>query len=422
MRKHLLPILLIGLVTLSFASESGVNYQGIISNAKIVMETPEAFISDELRNSLTSAEIPEEAIKEARAVQVKTKKDLNEKLRNFEFMGAKVDQSVIGESGPLEPGEQVPELLRVGERTHIAFISMSIPDDQLKQIFHAMSRVDRAFAVMVGFMDSAPTIGANILALRQKLTELEISPPPDIFIEFELFDSAGIQSVPVFAIYDGLDLVSSVSGLPNFNWLAEQVDERGVTGNLGVKGPTFPIQEQHFMEMIAERLEQIDFEAQTKAAVDNYWNRRGNEFSYLPIAKHTESFLVDMTVTVTSDITAADGTVIARAGDSFNPLDQVPFNRLGIVFDASKKDQLEWAIEKEQAAFDRGLIPIVLVTAVSTTGNSWDNFAEVQNRFVTSVARLDSAIKARFQIEAVPTLFEAVGGDMKITEVAISND
>lgn len=419
MCKHLLSMLFAIYASTLSAAETGVDYRQVISDAKVVMENPEDFLSEDMRRSLTDAEIPEEALKNAQAVQIQTKKALNEKLKDFEFMGAEIDQSIVGEEGPLAADEKVPSLFKSDTRTHIAFISMSIPDDQLKQIFMAMSRMDRAYAVLVGFIDSAPTIGENMLAIRKKIAELDISNPPDIFIEFELFDDAGIENVPVFAIYEGSELVASVSGLPNFNWLARQLDEKGIAGDQGVRGPVFPIQEQHFMEMIAERLEQIDFEGQQKAAVDNYWSKRGNALKHLPVVKQTESYLVDMTVTVTSDIKAADGTVIARAGDSFNPLTQVPFNRLGIIFDASNKTQLEWALKQEQIAFDRGLVPVLLITAVSLDGNSWENFADIQNQFATPLARLDTAIKQRFQIAAAPSLFEAAGGDIKVTEVAL---
>jgi len=421
MRKQLLPFCLALMVGSVSADQASIDYQKLISDAKIVMENPEDFIPESLRKSLTDAQIPQEALDNAQDIQLDTRVALNEKLKDFEFMGAKVDPALVGQDGPLSKRENKHTLLKPGLRSHIAFISMSIPDDQLKQIFAAMEHVDRASAVLVGFLDSARTIGESIIDLQQRIAQFEMENPPSIFIEFDLFDGAGIENVPVLAIYEGMDLVASVSGMPNFLWLAEQYDDKGEGGDLGVYGPMYPIQEQHFMEMIAERLKTVDFEGQQQAAIDNYWQKNGRIFRNLPVALKTESFLIDMSVTVSADIKDSRGSVIAKAGDTFNPLERLPFNRLGIIFDASKGAQLEWAIEQEQIAFNRGLTPVLLITNLNTANDAWDNFKDLQARFVTPIAQLDLAIKQRFQISAVPSLFEAAGGDMKITEVALDS-
>ena len=416
--KRLVISLCLSLPITAFAQSSVQNAIDAAKQAAEVRENPEAYLSPEAVSALQGAEIPEAAMRIAQSIQKRAHDDLNEKLKTFEFMEAGVDPEYAEGSGPFGNNQGNESILRTDQTTSVAYISLSLPDEVLKQTLLSLTGRENAVAVIRGFVEPDHNIMQSMYALKERIDLLNLRDTPNVYLDFTLFDELSIQRVPAFAIFDGEEPLAYVDGLPNFEWIEGQIED-GETGYLGQKGAMFEIAEEHFMDTIERRMNQIDFEAQKERAIANYWNSRGREYRHLPKATETTSYYLDMSITVDEDIVGPGNHVVARRGDTFNPLELLPFNRFGIVFDGTDEAQVEWAVEQERQAINRNLIPIVIFTNFSVEGDPWENLESLQKKFQTNLGQLMKPIKDRFQIEAVPSTFEEEEKMMKVTEVAL---
>ncbi|KRW83744.1 TrbC family F-type conjugative pilus assembly protein [Marinobacter sp. P4B1] len=416
--KRLFLSLCLCLPLTGYADTAVQNAINAAKQAQEIQKNPEAFLDPSTINAFKNVEIPESAIKMAQSIQAKTHDDLNEKLKTFNFMGAQVNEEDAAGSGPFGSNQDNNAILKSDTVTSIAYVSLGMPDDVLKQVLMALHGRENAIAVIRGLADEDHNIAQTMFAINDRLDALDLNHTPNLYLDFTLFDKLDIQRVPVFAIFDGEEPLAYVEGLPNFEWIEEQIEE-GKNGGLGQFGAMFEIAEEHFMDTIERRLKTIDFEAQKEQAIANYWINRGREYRHLPKALETQSYYLDMSITVTEDIVGLENHVVARKGDTFNPLEVVPFNRYGIIFDGTDEDQVEWAIEQERFAISQNLVPVLIFTDFDVKGDPWKNLEALQKRFQTNLGQMIQPIKDRFQIEAVPATFQAEEKMMKITEVAL---
>ena len=139
----------------------------------------------------------------------------------------------------------------------------------------------------------------------------------------------------------------------------------------------------------------------------------------LPTAKETASFRVDLTFTVQRDIQTPNGTYLAREGQKVNPLEVMPFKRIGIVFDASQPEQVAWARKEVARAQEKQTIPVVMITDMDIGEDGWEAFRQLNNSIPGVAVKMANApILERFQVEKVPTRFEQDGKFIRVTEFA----
>lgn len=146
--------------------------------------------------------------------------------------------------------------------------------------------------------------------------------------------------------------------------------------NLGVQGQTFPVTEPDLFEEIAAKFAALEASGEV-AAVNGRLQERAVAAAARPrpvpgIAPTTEPrrFHVDPTITLTQDITTPDGTLIARAGESFNPLDHTPMRQRMIFFDGDLTDQVAWA-QGEVKEGDGLVSPILTNGPVLDLSKGW---------------------------------------------------
>ena len=377
--------------------------------------------------------LPQSARDFASGVSRRTPEQVNDQLAGMQQIEGEVgvtfnnpdlapQDSMLGtapQSGMQDQSETISRLLPdSGQIRYIVYLSFSMPDALFADVVRAINARDDAAGVIQGLLEPHHTIPDTVAALYQRLEEIgfERDQAPSLYIDSELFTEFDVTNVPKIIRFDGETPTISIKGLPNIDYLARQFDQ-GQRGSLGVQGNLYEIQEENFIEMVKRRAGELDGDKLVDQTVSRFWN--GQQMHPLPMANETNSYLVDLTITVEQDIITPQGHAIARAGDRINPLDQIPFNRVGIIFDGTEKAQLDWAIEQAQEALSNNNAPIMMTTRIDHSEDGWANYEHINEHFPMGLKLLDHMIINRFDIQHAPSKFEQHGRYIKVTEVAL---
>ena len=118
--------------------------------------------------------------------------------------------------------------------------------------------------------------------------------------------------------------------------------------DLGTWGNVFEPAEQDMLAFIQNRLKGMEqtgeLDRLRKEATERVKEHavRPTPVEGLSNAKEYRSFAWDPTFTVKETITDMQGNVIARKGDTVNPLDKVPFSQVLFFIDGADKEQVNW--------------------------------------------------------------------------------
>lgn len=123
--------------------------------------------------------------------------------------------------------------------------------------------------------------------------------------------------------------------------------------NLGTHGTTFEIQERSLLTVIQDRLKQLESTGKIESLQTELQQQMAKRVNRpLPvsnIAKATryQTRLYDPSFVVSEDIKDHQGKVIAKKGDSYNPLDKMSFGVPLTFIDGDDKEQVQWALSRE---------------------------------------------------------------------------
>lgn len=173
---------------------------------------------------------------------------------------------------------------------------------------------------------------------------------------------------------------------------------------VGKEGTTYPIKERSFQDVINERVEKFDFEAwklDQQLRVSDTANkfRPADAVADLPVATSSSAYRVDLTYTLPYDIKDIQGNVIYPAGFTFNPLEQMAKQGLGlsrviVVLNGENENELAWFQNKFS-----DLAPEEVVLLV-TNGHA----IEIAGKLRRQVQYLPQILKERFVIKATPSV------------------
>jgi conjugal transfer pilus assembly protein TraW len=112
----------------------------------------------------------------------------------------------------------------------------------------------------------------------------------------------------------------------------------------GTYGATFDIQEEDFMLVLKNRLEDFRLDEKRKdewqrAFVGSIENPRGKE---LPRAKASRKFEYDPTLLIRDDIRDHEGKLIVAKGTTINPLDKHSLREPLLLVDGNDDEQMDW--------------------------------------------------------------------------------
>lgn len=239
-------------------------------------------------------------------------------------------------------------------------------------------------------------------------------PLPNIFVDPTAFSEHDITVVPTVERVDAAGkTIASVRGLFDTAWLGSEV-ANGAKGDLGSRGQTYPVSEIDLLAAMQEKVKNFDWDAWKQKAAADYWKKA--PFTELPRVSQARVREIDPTVVVPKDIIAPNGTVVARAGDTFNPLESMGFHQKLLIFDATDKAQLEYARKFLKAAAGTR---VTLITTTMNRDEGFDGYVGMENELEHPIYMLNAQIRDTFHVEMVPTTVEAAKKVFVVTEVPV---
>ncbi len=154
-----------------------------------------------------------------------------------------------------------------------------------------------------------------------------------------------------------------------------------------------------------------------QAAIAKFW-RDKNDFVDLPTAWEDRAFLVDPTYPVPKDIRDANGVVLVRAGEAFNPLHRVPMTKTVIVFKGTDVRQVKRVADLARQIRREGR-GVVLITTHVDRDKGWRSLEALETDLQGPVFILPPTLAARFQLRRVPSVIEARGERLWIREIGM---
>lgn len=276
------------------------------------------------------------------------------------------------------------------------FVSFSMSDYELQEAFKAAEE-HGAELYFNGMHPEDDSIGKTMVRLRKLMADHETTATarfhPKAFEEFE------ITAVPAI-IHAQKGSVGIMHGTMNFDYLKKMMSETNGLNDFGVIGSTRKIMERNLLEEIQERLTKIDGEKLKQRAVDNFWKKK--EFVVIPPAEKTETFYINPTVKVTADIVNPQGEVLAKKGQTVNPLQTMSMHNAYILFDATDKEQLVWAQNHISSHQYQGIV--MLMTSQLHKDSGWDHLSSLRQNFQREIYLIPKEMVERFSISGLPAI------------------
>lgn len=138
--------------------------------------------------------------------------------------------------------------------------------------------------------------------------------------------------------------------------------------DLGVFGETFEIAEEDFLKHMMSKLQKMNLTGELKIAQNQIQEKIRRNIAHpkavqgITKTEKEREFKFDPTITVTQDLADHNGKIFARAGEQFNPLNQVKMTPM-LFINGENEKQISWALKKisEKKIFRHDFAKIVLV-------------------------------------------------------------
>ncbi len=303
------------------------------------------------------------------------------------------------------------------------FVSSSMPEMEMKKtlqmasewgarvVFRGMRPEDTSLNDMVKYVVTQKQLLAkhqsDVIRQAQSQEEVKDVYNAGIFIDPMAFDRFKVDRVPTMVyertLPDGRQFFGRVTGLISASYLQEKTEEAMVKSSgsdfidLGEMGLVFGIAERDLIVEMKSRMAAIDWQKMQQVAVERHWQRR--KFVTLPPSQIDQRLEMDPTVEVKEDVVATNGTVLARRGDTFNPLMYLPTALTILVFDAT--DENEVAFVRHQVLNQKpGRLKLIATQIDRERG--FEHFKQLQRDLKMPVTLLTDDIKLHFNLQATP--------------------
>lgn len=182
----------------------------------------------------------------------------------------------------------------------------------------------------------------------------------------------------------------------------------------GVMGALFPIEEPSVLDMIHARLSEMEANGELAAMEDEMKATarariaRPHPVMGLTTATTYATFTIDLSITVTEDLTDHRGVVFARAGQTINPLDHSRFDKRLVFIDGDDPDMVQFAVDL--AAREPAKI-------ILTNGAPLELTEAHQILFFFDQG---GVLSERFQLRALPSVVSRADPVMRVEEIPVS--
>jgi conjugal transfer pilus assembly protein TraW len=185
--------------------------------------------------------------------------------------------------------------------------------------------------------------------------------------------------------------------------------------DLGTVGNTYPIAEKDMIHEIEDRASNVDWASMFKQEEEKIREEAGRGKIHLPASDNATSYLIDMTYTLDKDIPKVNPQgqivgVLYPKGYKFNPLEYMVINETYVIFNGSKKVEVDWFISNYKNK--------PLVYPLLSEGNVF----EVAEKLGRPVYLLDEQIKKLFRIEQTVSVVYPEGKFMRVDVLRIKDE
>lgn len=185
--------------------------------------------------------------------------------------------------------------------------------------------------------------------------------------------------------------------------------------NIGQYGQVFPVVEEDIRHIIMKRLQSMKHSGEL-AQVQRTIEQRVAEHTIRPkplpftTTSNPSTFRIDPTVTVSQDIWAPGGLLIAKAGQRINPFERIHFLKTLIFFNADDARQVAWV---KQHYADYHHVKFIL------TGGDVRVAAEQFGRIYFDINGL---IATKLHIKHVPSIVTQDGLHWQVKEIGVFHE
>ena len=229
-------------------------------------------------------------------------------------------------------------------------------------------------------------------------------PPPAIVIDPTLYRRHQVTVVPT--------LLDPATGQPERRG-AHHRGPRAAQDVPGFAATTWSIAEPDLAEVLRARAATLDVPARAQAAMARFW--RQVPALTLPPASTSRSRSFTPAVRTGSALRDDQGQLLLRAGTVLNPLATLPLTSRILVFDAQDPAEIAWA--KTQRAAGRATIHLAVNP---DRAGGWAAWQALQDQLGGPVFLLDAKLQGRLGVQVTPSLIEAQGPELVVTETALS--
>lgn len=316
--------------------------------------------------------------------------------------------------GILTPEEEEALADPLGNMTYV-FISFSLGDEELKELFARNAGKDDTVLVLRGIPDGM-TFGDGLKHVQGLAAQFD--PMPNVVIDPTLFRDFQIKAVPTVIRVrekksivqvrkpgmkrtDTAELLGKATGLHSDVWIKSQL-EAGRKGDFGQQGEVRGIAERDLIEVAKERVMTIDWEAKKERAAKRAWANL--PYENLPTASKSVVRTIDPTILVEQDILDLNGNAVRRAGDRVNPMDIRPLTLALIVFNPLVESELK-VVEEELPRLKKEHPEVMLLaTDMVKDETGWNAYVRLTDRLDSHVYLLTPEVRERFLLRATPSV------------------
>ncbi|KZC39875.1 hypothetical protein RHOFW510R12_01120 [Rhodanobacter sp. FW510-R12] len=300
-------------------------------------------------------------------------------------------------------------------RTYRLYVSQAMGEGGLREAMtYAAGRADMVLVLRGPLEGQTVSQLQAVLGAYVKEEASKGEPIPNVEVDPTVFTDHKVTSVPTLEKLDASGkVVASVRGVLDPSWIDEQI-RGGAKGDLGARGQTYPVAEIDLLEAFEQKARDFDWETWKTKAAENYWKQA--PFTELPLATMRRVREIDPTVVVPKDIVTPDGKVIARAGDTFNPLESIGFHQTLVIYDATDPAQVAFA---RKALADAAGAKVKLITTSIDRDKGADGYVDMEIAMSHPVYMLNSAVRDAFHLERIPSTVTATKTRFVVTEVPV---
>lgn len=398
--------------SIAIASDDILSRDSIRSLAETGMSASDSMFSQSEKEDMQ--DLVNSALNRANLYNLDADESLSQKsITSRMVQGLKLSQDIMGEN--VEPAIDAMEGNKGypgGVDTWIdILISKSLGEDELKDLMYTASISEFPVRLVIRGINDGQKINDVAADISRWIEGLDRI--PEAIIDPTIFQSVGSDLVPVMIYMHKDEIVASVTGLSNPEYLRKAVEEQGAKGDLGIKGPTKEVSERDLIEVMQERILEYDFDKRKEETVKTFWQRA--DMNYLPFAPRNRTRIIDPTVTLSSDMRDEEGRIFVPKGTQFNPLDLVPFNMRLIIFNPNNEFEVQWLKTLDPSS--NTVKDIYMFTELERE-RGWDHYSEIQQFIDEDLFTLTPEVKSRFSIERTPTVVTANETHFIVREVS----